>query len=198
MPVHDFDPPDRFVAGTVGPPGQRVFFLQASGGRRLLSVSCEKEQVAILGERLGDMLDEFAHAPAEEPVLAQAEDNAPLDTPIEEEFRVVTLSLGWDPDREVVIIECHNRDVSGEDAGDAPEDEDPGIAAVREIAEEPEEPEEPEVPSSLRVVIPPGQARDFARRCRALVAGGRPPCPFCGGPLDPRGHVCPRSNGYKR
>ncbi|HWI33662.1 MAG TPA: DUF3090 family protein, partial [Lapillicoccus sp.] len=60
MPVHDFDPPDRFVVGTVGEPGQRVFFLQALSGRRLVSVSCEKEQVAILAERVDDVLDQFA------------------------------------------------------------------------------------------------------------------------------------------
>jgi uncharacterized repeat protein (TIGR03847 family) len=51
---------------------------------------------------------------------------------------------------------------------------------------------------SVRVVLSPPQARSFVRRARALVSAGRPPCPFCGGPLDPTGHVCPRANGYKR
>jgi uncharacterized repeat protein (TIGR03847 family) len=60
MPVLEFDPPDRFVAGTVGPPGQRTFFLQASAGLRLTSVSLEKQQVSTLADRINDLLDDFA------------------------------------------------------------------------------------------------------------------------------------------
>ena len=58
--VHAFDPPERFVAGTVGPPGGRTFFLQASGEGRLVSVSLEKVQVSVLADRVNDLLD--AHA----------------------------------------------------------------------------------------------------------------------------------------
>ena len=60
MSVNEFDPPDRFVAGTVGPPGQRTFFLQASEGRRLSSVSLEKQQVSVLADRINDLLDSYA------------------------------------------------------------------------------------------------------------------------------------------
>ena len=182
MPVIEFDPPDRFVAGTVGPPGQRTFFLQASAGRQVTSVSLEKQQVSVLADRINDLLDDFAGGAAAETVAAQAEDNAPLDTPIEDEFRVGTISLGWDAEREVVILECHDGDVPEED-------EEAGEAALD--VPEPEH-------SLVRVVIRPAVARAFARRCASLVAAGRPPCPFCGGPLDPTGHICPRANGYKR
>ncbi|HEY5033265.1 MAG TPA: DUF3090 family protein, partial [Actinomycetes bacterium] len=41
-------------------------------------------------------------------------------------------------------------------------------------------------------------ARAFAQRAAAVVGAGRPPCPFCGLPLDPTGHLCPRQNGYRR
>jgi uncharacterized repeat protein (TIGR03847 family) len=183
MPVLEFDPPDRFVAGTVGPPGQRTFFLQASAGSRLTSVSLEKQQVSTLAERVTDLLDDFAEGAAD-PAAEAAEDLDPLSTPIEDEFRVGTMSLGWDAERSVVIVECH-------DAQDALEVDEEGEPIV-----EPEQPGEAE--TILRVVIGPGQARAFARRCVKLVSAGRPPCPFCGGPLDPTGHVCPRSNGYKR
>ena len=110
MSVNDFDPPDRFVAGTVGPPGQRTFFLQVSEGRRVSSVSLEKQQVSVLADRINDMLDSFAGGEGGEHAAAEVEDNAPLDTPIEDEFRVNTLSLGWDEAREVVVIECLDRD----------------------------------------------------------------------------------------
>lgn len=199
MPVHAFDPPDRFVVGTVGPPGQRVFFLQATSGRRLVSVSCEKEQVSVLAERVDDVLDEFAlEATAE----AEPEDNEPLTTPIEDEFRVVTLSLAWDPTRSVIVIEAYDADLS--DEGDQAPGEVTGGAgaaagATGDEGAVPAEPFETDAShSSVRVVLSPVQARSFVRRARALVSAGRPPCPFCGGPLDPTGHVCPRSNGYKR
>ena len=184
MPILEFDPPDRFVAGTVGPPGQRTFFLQASGGGRLASVSLEKQQVSTLADRVNDLLDDFAAGDAVEVGDEAVEDTAPLDTPIEDEFRVGTMSLGWDAERRVIILECHD----GEDVLEIDDEGEPTL-----------EPEQPgDLETVLRVVIEPAQARAFARRCAKLVRAGRPPCPFCGGPLDPTGHVCPRANGYKR
>ncbi len=197
MPLHDFDPPDRFVVGTVGPPGQRTFFLQASGGRRLVSVSCEKEQVSVLAERVNDLLAEFAEAAAEAaaPEATVPEDTAPLSTPIEDEFRVATLSLAWDPARSVVIIEAFDSDMS--DPEDAAEPDESVAAAASDPLPDPLL-DPLSARASVRVVLDPVSARAFARRALALISAGRPPCPFCGGPLDPTGHVCPRANGYKR
>jgi uncharacterized repeat protein (TIGR03847 family) len=183
MPVLEFDPPERFVAGTVGPPGQRTFFLQVSAGPRLTSVSLEKQQLSTLADRVNDLLDDFAAGEASDLAAEPFEDVAPLATPIEDEFRVGTMSLGWDAEREVVIVECHD----GQEEVVAEEGGEPALA-------------EPAggFTTILRVVIEPAPARAFARRCAKVVAAGRPPCPFCGGPLDPTGHICPRSNGYKR
>ncbi len=179
MPVSEFDPPERFVAGTVGPPGQRTFFLQARAAGRLSTVSVEKLHVSVLADRIEELLDtvEGEQGPAAE---GAETDTDPLDTPIEEEFRVTTVSLAWDEDRSAVVIECHDRDPD--------EDDD----------EEPAEPGLPAEVQSLRVVLSAGTARAFAARCQALVAAGRPSCPFCGGPIDPEGHICPRANGYRR
>jgi uncharacterized repeat protein (TIGR03847 family) len=184
MPVLEFDPPDRFVAGTVGPPGQRTFFLQVSAGARLASVSLEKQQLSTLADRVNDLLDDFAEGEATDAVAEAFEDLAPLATPIEDEFRVGTMSLGWDAERRVVIVECHDgqEELVVDEEGDA--------------TLEPEQPGEDE--TVLRIVIDPAPARAFARRCSKVIAAGRPPCPFCGGPLDPTGHICPRANGYKR
>lgn len=179
MALVEFDPPDRFVAGTVGPPGQRTFFLQASSGRRLTSLSLEKEQVAVLADRINDLLDSYAGGAGGDHAAADVVDNAPLDTPIEDEFRVNTLSLGWDDARGVVVIECLDRD---------PDDPEASIDPTV-LTEEPQQ---------VRIVLPPARARAFARRAQTVVAAGRPPCPFCGGPLEPEGHICPRANGYKR
>ena len=119
MPSTEFDPPERFVAGTVGPPGGRTFFLQASGAGRLVSVSLEKLQVSVLADRVNDLLDTHAEGTATEP-LGDG-DTGPLATPIEDEFRVDTLALAWDPARGVVVIECHDQDPGGGRGGHPPD-----------------------------------------------------------------------------
>src|SRR3954468_17125265 len=111
--LFEFDPPDRFVAGTVGQPGERTFYLQASGGGRLVSVALEKVQVAALAEKLDELLDEVRRRHGtDSPIPAAAsvdlEDVGPLDTPVEEEFRVGTLALAWDDDTGQVIVEAQS------------------------------------------------------------------------------------------
>lgn len=178
MAITEYDPPERFVVGTVGPPGQRTFFLQARAGGRMTSVSIEKLQVSVLADKVNDLLDQIG-APdgASLAVVAGPADTDALDTPIEDEFRVNTLALMWDSERERVVIECHDRDPEAE-------------------AEPDDEPLAP--PESLRVVLTGTQARAFALRAQEFVSAGRPPCPFCGGPLETDGHICPRANGYRR
>lgn len=178
--VHEFDPPDRFVAGTVGQPGERVFYLQAKDGARLVSVALEKVQVAALAERLDELLDEVRRrdpeaAPPADPDL---DDVAPLDTPIEEEFRVGTLAMAWDGDESQVVIEAQAATEEGAEDAEPFDDEQDG-------------------PDVLRVRLTPAMARAFARRAERVVAAGRPPCPLCGNPVDPAGHICPRQNGHR-
>jgi uncharacterized repeat protein (TIGR03847 family) len=183
--VHSYDDPDRFVAGTVGEPGARTFFLQARAGARLTSVACEKEQVMALAERLDVMLDEVARRFDRDPAtLTTADDTDPLEQPIEEEFRAGTMTLAWEADAERVVIEVFA--VVAVEQADL-EETDPVTAAM--------ESEDAEV---FVVRITEEQARAFARRAVALVASGRPSCPFCGRPIDPEGHICPRANGYRR
>ncbi|REF31133.1 DUF3090 family protein [Calidifontibacter indicus] len=179
MPLIDYVDPDRFVAGTVGPAGQRTFFLQAVDGRRVTSVSLEKAQVAMLAERLEELLDQLG---ADDDLPAIEPDNAPLTTPIDDEFRVGTLTLAWDPESGRVLVECLDSTVSVE----VDETGEPSVAV-----------DEPDS-TTLRVAVSPAAAREFARRAGALLEQGRPPCPLCGDPLDPSGHICPRANGYKR
>lgn len=176
MPVFDYDPPERFVAGALGQPGSRAFFLQARAGGRLTTVALEKLQVAALAGRLEELLDEvlrrsggIAHVPAVAP--ADLSDDGPLDTPVTEDFRVGTMALAWDEQNSQVVIEA--QELVDEDDLDAPE------------------------PAVLRVRISAGAARAFSQRAMRIVAAGRPPCPLCGQPLDARGHVCVRLNGYR-
>ena len=185
-----FDPPDRFVAGTVGEPGERAFFLQAREGRRVVSVALEKVQVAVLAERLGALLEELGRrgvpeveALEEEPVAATPEsgddDIAPLDEPLNEAFRAGSLTLGWDGGAGRVLVEARAQDEDGE-AIDPDEDDE----------------EDEDGPDLLRVRMTAAAARGFVARAARVVAAGRPPCPLCGAPLDPLGHICPRRNGH--
>jgi uncharacterized repeat protein (TIGR03847 family) len=186
--VHRYDPPERFVAGTVGAPGQRTFFLQARQGVRITSVALEKQQVAVLAERLETLLDELMQAQGEVliPAVTPAgvQDTEPLEQPIEEEFRAGTMTLAWDDAAGRVVIEVFPMDATdGEQPGPDPS---------------PEVEEEAEADEMLLVSLPPASARAFCQRAQAVVAAGRPPCQFCGNPLDPAGHLCPRANGFRR
>lgn len=173
--IHSYVEPRRFVAGTVGLPGERTFYLQASDDRSVTSVSLEKAQVSMLAERIERLIDQAGAS-----VLAGRDDNEPLALPLEEEFRVGALGLAWISDEgagEGLLLEAH---ALGEDEAAEPGDDDPDAA------------------DTLRVFLSPDAAAAFARRAKALVAAGRPPCPFCLQPLDPTGHICPRANGYRR
>lgn len=185
--VHNFDPPERFVAGTVGPPGQRTFFIQARSGNRLTSIALEKQQVAVLAERIDGLLDEVLRSgeaestvPAVTPIVL--EDAGPLEQPIVEEFRAGTMTLSWDAADERIVVEV--------------------FPFTEESVAEPDQPEdeinEPEPEEVLIVRLPAGLARAFSKRAQTVVAAGRAPCPFCGGPIDPAGHLCPRANGFRR
>ncbi|MFT4081750.1 MAG: DUF3090 family protein [Nocardioides sp.] len=141
--VFAFDPPERFVAGTVGEPGARTFFLQARSGSRLVSVALEKQQVAALAERLDELLDELmSTASGVVPAVAPYDltDNDPLEHPIEEEFRAGTMTLSWDPHAERVAIEVFSLD-QVDDVDEADEvDEADGAAETLAIDETDEEP----------------------------------------------------------
>jgi uncharacterized repeat protein (TIGR03847 family) len=182
--IYDFEGPDRFVAGAIGEPGGRTFFLQARDGSRVVSVLIEKVQVALLAERLTQLLTQLRAAGAgvpEDPVPADL-DTAPLDEPINPVLRVGTMAIVWDVEDEVVVVEARDITEEDDDEGEADEDDDAD-----------DQDDEADV---MRVHLTPARALAFAKRALEVVASGRPPCPFCGQPLNPEGHICVRRNGF--
>jgi len=180
--IHVFRQPDRFVAGTVGEPGDRTFYLQATQDVRTVSVTIEKQQVQVLAERLSSLLEEIvARFDAEVPETVPDEfvDVDPLEVPVEEEFRVGTMGLGWDAETSAVVIELLAITEGEVDETVVLDDTEEG-------------------PDAVRVFLSPVAARAFAERADRVVRAGRKPCPLCGEPLDPEGHICPRQNGYRR
>ena len=170
--VFDFDTPDRFVAGAVGEPGSRSFYLQARQGGALVSVGLENTQVAALAGRLSELLDAVEGLESALPPHTTRDDR-PLDEPAVELFRVGAMALAWDATSGRVVIEA-------QPMGDGSAAED-----VSDLAGD--------GPDLVRVRVEPARARDFVRRAASLVAAGRPTCPFCGQPLESTGHFCPKT-----
>ena len=179
--VYEFNPVERFVAGTVGVPGERTFFIQARTGSRVVSVVVDKSQVIALGERTKIMLREIKKSDPTVVIRSDEIDDAPLEQPIFEEFRAGVIAMAWDSENLVIVYEL--REMSSTDSG---QDEDV-IFDESELSAD-----------LLRVHVSPTQAAAFAKRCLSLASAGRTPCPFCAIPIDPSGHLCPRANGYRR
>jgi uncharacterized repeat protein (TIGR03847 family) len=203
--VYSFDRPDRFIAGALGVPGQRTFFIQASKGSQHISVALEKTQVAVLAERIASLLLALREGgvtigeelPGPAPTLAE---------PVVEQFRVGTMSLGWDGEAGRVVIEAREigeADIDSEgEIGDSDEDEDEDEDEATEGAED-EDVELRSLAADLddprdvvRVELEPQAALRFASGALEVVRAGRPPCPLCGAPLEPTGHFCVRRNGH--
>lgn len=174
--AHEFPWPDRVVIGTVGRPGARTFYLQVRDSTQVMSAALEKEQAALLAEKVDEILDRLREVegnrwsvPTSTPV--ELVDNDPLDA-VEEQFRAGAIGIGWDPATAQLILEAHP----------LPE----GDELDEDLAEEPPAPDA----EMMRVKMPVGTARAFARRTREVVDAGRPLCTLCGHPIDPDGHIC--------
>ena len=175
-----FDLPsvDRITVGTVGPVGQRVFYLQARQGDQLVTLKVEKQQVGALSQFLTGML---ADLPAVGPLPADSE--LELEEPALEEWPVGTLQITYDNDSDQVILIAEEAVFATGNDPDDPDDPDADL-------------DEP-VGAVARFGATREQVAAVAARGAALVEAGRPPCPLCGHPLDPAGHVCPRTNGHR-
>jgi len=167
---YEFTTPTRFVTGTVGEPGERAFYLQVRDSSRLFSVAVEKAQVQAISSRLEVMIAEIRKANPLITIEKLPIDDAPLESPIDSEFQVGAMSLGWDEGSNLISIELY-------DLEDDEEHLDGEVVVVN---------------------ISLAMAAAFSARSKAVVNAGRLPCPFCGIPIDPRGHLCPRANGYRR
>ena len=158
------------MAGTIGEPGERAFFIQVRNKGRVISVALEKAQVQAIANRLELIVAEVKKSKPLISIESFPQDDAPLDTPVDEEFQVGAISLAWNELDQLLTFELYE-------------------------LEDDEQDEEGQV---LEINFSLGMAVTFAQRSKALVNAGRLPCPFCGIPIDPRGHLCPRSNGYRR
>jgi uncharacterized repeat protein (TIGR03847 family) len=162
MSSFDLPSPDTFTAGTVGEPGSRVFYLQVTDDQLVISVRCEKQQVAALADYFDGLLEDLEPAP-----FGSVAADLQFRAPVQELWTVGPIGVAYDEpaDRIVVVLE----ELTAED-------------------------DEAEESASIRVRLTRAQVAAFVPHARTLVDAGRPPCIFCGRPLDPDGHACPRMN----
>ena len=190
---------DSLGAGAVGDPGEREFFLQARTESAQLTVLVEKEQVALLATEAVAFLDRIAEDYPEQPVEPRepAVRQAGLREPTVPLFRARLIGLGFDPEREMVLIELRERSSEDEEEGEAlapqAEEATPDLPDLPDVtvADPTDEEEEGYV---ARIYATRGQVRAMAAKGAEAVAAGRPLCPLCDMPMDPAGHRCPRWN----
>lgn len=166
--TYDLDPVTRITASAVGPLGQRVFYIQARRGRELVSLIAEKEQVRALAQAIDRLLEELAE---KNPLLSSSDDlllasDMSLEEPIEPRFRIAQMGIGYDAERDMVILV-----MQGFREND--DDDDPPTARFGASRQ---------------------QMRALSEHAASVVARGRKICGNCGRPIDPDGHFCPQMN----
>jgi len=172
---------DHFTAGAIGPPGQRVFYLQARGDGMLVSLRCEKQQVGALGEYLERIMADLPERP-----MGSLPSSLELIEPVLPAWVVGGLGLGYDADHDRLILLIEELVVEdAEEEGETSEevDVDPEDAAKEG--------------ATARWVVTREQVAAFVSHAQQLMAGGRPTCPLCGRPIDADGHTCIKTNGHR-
>lgn len=174
MNYYDFEEADAFATGAIGEPGQRTFYLQVRADDRVVSVKCEKQQVAALAEYLRNFLEDLPDSGA-----GVDRSSASLTGPIEQDFVLGTVGLGVDRPNMRMVVQLEEMSLV--------EDDD-----VEDFLDDDEDDEENG--TVVRVLLTPAQARAFCETADLFINAGRETCKWCGSPKDPAGHVCPRFN----
>jgi uncharacterized repeat protein (TIGR03847 family) len=171
----ELGPVDRITADAVGEPGERTFYIQARAGQELVTVIVEKQQVQLLAASVLELMED---APATE--AAPDEPTMSLEEPLDPRWRAGRLSIGFDQDRDLFLLEVEEFQPELEDVDDP-------ASIVPEIE-----------PESIRIWASPAQMLALSRHGAAVAARGRPTCQFCGNPIDAEGHACPAMNGHSK
>lgn len=168
----DYNPVSRITIGTVGPPGQRIFLLQASQGTSTITLKLEKEQATILASSLIELLEgldqKYPHpfSQLDEPLSS----DLMLQEPLEPSFAIGQIGLGYDQNQDLVVL------------------------VVQEIQPD----DEIQEPEAVRFWATRAQMKALSIHALGVIKQGRPICPLCNSPMDPEGHFCPRTNGHEK
>jgi uncharacterized repeat protein (TIGR03847 family) len=162
----ELNPLTHLTIGTVGEPGERVFYLQGSKGSDLISLIIEKQQAAMLASSLESLLEELAEKYSADEDREAVWTDMRLREPIEPLFRVGNLGLGHNEEVGLIVIVSYEL---------VEEDEEPNVVSFW----------------STRT-----QGQSLVKHANDVVQAGRPICGNCGQPIDADGHFCPNRNGH--
>ena len=178
----ELDPVDRITTDAIGPPGERVFYLQARGEGTVVTILAEKQQVQLLAASILEILARVGKETGQGP----PEEEMELEQPVEPRWRAGRLSIGYQEERDLIVLDIEELVPGADDEDDEEEEEE---------EEAPVDPSAPE-PERVRLWATREQMLSLSRHATLVAARGRPTCRFCGNPLDPDGHVCPAMNGH--
>ena len=172
----ELDPVERITASAVGDPGERTFYLQARRGDTLATVLVEKQQVQLLASSILEILARVGKETGPGP----PDEEMDLEEPVEPMWRAGRLSIGYEPERDLFLLELVEY---VPEPGEDDDPDDPRFEALHD-------------PESIRLWATREQMLALSRHGAAVAERGRPTCQFCGNPMDPEGHICPAMNGH--
>ena len=170
--VFELNPVAHITSGYIGQPGKRVFYFQAVKGREVVTLIVEKQQVEALAQGIEQFLGELREKFPDLPDAASdyAPERMALKIPLDPAFRVGQLGLGYDQERDLLVLVA--QEVIVEERG-------------------------PDEAGAARFFVTRSQMRALGQHTLTVVKQGRPTCGMCGQPMDPEGHFCPRRNGHQ-
>src|SRR5438093_7882390 len=210
----ELDQVDRITADAVGEAGSRTFYLQARKDAQLVTLVVEKQQLQLLAASVVEILSRVGKETGQGP----PEEQMGLDAPLDPEWRAGRLSIGYQEERDLLMLEAEELLPEDEEEAGAEEeagglgglaefgaelgvaevDESEDLEALEELEDlEPEGGEERDV-GRVRFWATREQMLSLARHGALVCAAGRPLCPLCRNPLDPEGHDCPALNGHRQ
>jgi uncharacterized repeat protein (TIGR03847 family) len=184
----DLGPVDRITTDAIGEPGARTFYIQARAGTEVVTVIVEKQQVQLLAASVLELLEDApeTEAAAEAGTEPAEGSTMALEEPLDPRWRAGRLSIGFDQDRDLFLLEVEEFQPDLEELDvDDPRSTVPGSGPESE-------------PESIRIWASPAQMLALSRHGAEVAARGRPTCQFCGNPIDAEGHACPAMNGHSR
>jgi uncharacterized repeat protein (TIGR03847 family) len=171
---YEFDEVDSFSAAAIGEPGSRVFYLHARAGTQRVTVKCEKQQVTAISQYLRRVLSDLP--PPEDRPLPGAVELGEQSDLADQAFVLGPIGLGYDRGNDRVLVQLEE------------------LLAADADADDEEDVEPPPDRGHIRLYVTRSQAAAFCDHADEIVAAGRPLCMWCGFPIDPDGHPCPRMN----
>lgn len=170
--VLEINPVSHLTVDAIGQPGQRVFYLQAHGDARVITILIEKLQIQTLATGIDQYLAEISN---QQPLISPLhkrydEGMMHIHPPVDPLFRAGDIGLAYDPESDeicLVVKEILTGEMQEEDA------------------------------QELRLWATRQQMASLSAWAVELTGRGRAICPQCNEPMDPAGHLCPKKNGHK-